>query len=342
MPELKLYHGVASPSEESKRFKDKTSTSYSEAGVERTDEKMVWYFAEGACVFEIAELKGDSAEAIIGQLGDHERDVEGIVKRNPKLLKDDPFGYTVMIVTGEGYEALMDPVTLAKILFAETGTLGKTEQAFIGESVLDFGEHVCVVSPSGALVVGDIEDPDKYLYLIAQSMIGVATYSNVAGELSKLLYEAPREFSESQLSVYEGKLEKQYETAQYVINDVRDEKLNADARDGLIINLLHHHLSIPGHEERIRVLLEVGGRRVDRARAVKAERDAKRIGAILYAIGIIVGFGDTLQLFINLTTPGGLGLDLLTSLGILSPLLAATLATTVMLFRDVFSKTLKF
>jgi hypothetical protein len=342
VPELLLCHGVASPSEESKRFKDKTSTSYSEAGIERTDERLVMYFAAGACVYELERLQGDSAEALIAQLGDHELDVDGIVKRNPKLLKDNPFGYTVMIVTGEGYEAMMDPMTLAKILFAETGTLGKTEQSFIGDSILDFGEHVFVVSPSGALVVGDIEDQDKYLYLIAQSMIGVATYNNVAAALARLLYEAPREFSESQLSGYEGTLEKQYETAQYVINDVRDEKLNADARDGLVINLLHHHLSIPGHEERIRVLLEVGGRRVDRARAVKAERDAKRIGAILYAIGIIVGFGDTLQLYLNLTDPARLGFDVVTTLAILSPLLGATLATTIMLFRDVFSKTLKF
>lgn len=124
-----------------------------------------------------------------------------------------------------------------------------------------------------------------------------------------------------------------------MINVVRSGLLNADARDSLVIGLLHRHLSISEHEGRVRNFLEIASRRVERARSLKTDRDQKRLGAIFYAVAVIVGFGDSLTIYVNFSK--NLNVDFVVALAIIVPLLALTLLTTVVFFRSVFRRTLR-
>lgn len=149
------------------------------------------HFRDGVVYFEVTNFDAATSGELIEELGRHPLDVGALQAKAGGLLDTAPFGYMVMIVTGEGSSEMTDPETLTKVLFAETGDLGKAELGFIEESVLDFGEHVAAISPAGMLVVGDNDEPDKYLYLAAQTMLGVSAYSSVGHALDELLFKTP-------------------------------------------------------------------------------------------------------------------------------------------------------
>jgi len=116
--------------------------------------------------------------------------------------------------------------------------------------------------------------------------------------------------------------------------------LNADARDSLIITLLHRHMSIREHEERVQNFLHLAARRIDRSRMVKQIRDAKRIGAILFATGIVIGISNFLATYVNLTK--NLNLLMTTAMFLIATVLIGVIFATVWVFRDVFTRKLKF
>jgi hypothetical protein len=340
VPELAIYLGAASVNAPGAAArKPPAGDPYRDATLVRREGALEMHFRDGVVLFDVVKRDADTAEALIEELGNHSLDIEAMKAKAGGALDTTPFGYTVMVVTGEGSNAMTDPETLAKVLFAETGDLGKAELGFIETSVLDFGEHVAAVSPAGMLVVGDVDDVEKYLYLAAQTMIGVSAYTSVAQALDALLFKSTRDLTDAELSQYEGRIEAQHDLTQTVINVVRSGLLNADARDSLIIGLLHRHLSISEHEARVRNFLEIAARRVERARALKTDRDQKRLGAIFYAVAVIVGFGDSLTIYVNLNR--NLSMDIVAAIGLVVPLLVLTVITTVVFFRSVFRRTIQ-
>jgi hypothetical protein len=177
---------------------------------------------------------------------------------------------------------------------------------------------------------------------VSQSMVGVATYLAIANELEQQLYETPPTFTEKELSVYEGKLETLSDTTSYLINDVRDEMLNADPRTVLIVRKLQEVVSIVGHEDRVKVFLDVARRKVERARSIKAGREAKRLSAIMFSFSMIVAISNSLVIYINLTRNMEPRLSPFQAIMVEMPLILLTAFLVVFLFREIFKTTLKF
>ena len=212
----------------------------------------------------------------------------------------------------------------------------------LATAMLDFGENVWVISPVGVLIAGEIEDINRCVYLVSQTMVGVATHMAIANELEAQLYETPPTFTEKELTVYEGKLEKISDTVSFVINDVRDEMLNADPRTVLIVRKLHEVMSIEGHEERVKVFMDVARRKVERARAIKASTESKRLSAILFAFSMIIAISNCIVIFVNLTKNMEPRLSPIQALLVEMPIIITTLLMVVFMFREIFKTTLKF
>ena len=135
-------------------------------------------------------------------------------------------------------------------------------------------------------------------------------------------------------------MERLADTTSFVINDVRDEMLNADPRTVLIIRRLHEVMSIEGHEQRVRLFLDVAKRKVDRARAVKASRETKRFSAILFSFSMIVGISNVIVIWVNLTR--NIGMAWWQGLLVELPIVVLTAMIVIRLFREIFQRTLKF
>jgi len=340
---LRVLDGCAAPSEKSKRFKAKLETQYEDAGYKDDPEKgeMTFVFAEGLVVFKERAVTADDAAALLEKVTELEQADSG--KLMESYLGEPPkqtFCFRIIVGDEKLMSVINDKMWIAKLLFQETGSLGAAEMGMLETSLLDFGENAWVVSPVGVLLAGEIEDIRRCIYLVSQSMVGVATYLAIANELKQQLYETPPTFTESELSTYEGKLENLSDTTSYLINDVRDEMLNADPRTVLIVRKLQEVMSIVGHEERVRVFLDVARRKVERARSVKAGRESKRLSAILFAFSMIIAISNSLVIYINLTR--NMSLSPMQAILVEMPLLVLTVALVIYLFREIFKRTLQF
>lgn len=340
---VKVLDGFAAPSEESRRFKEKLETKFEDAGIFR-DEKhgeLGFVFTEGVVVFHERTVEGENVDELIKSIVDLEEvDAKDVFKRYKGTITGDHFSFRVII----GDSVLMDAVDnkeqIAKLLFQETGTLGAAEMGMLSNAVLDFGENKWVISPVGVLLTGEFEDATRCIYLIAQSMVGVASYMSITETLVKRLYEAPPTFTEKELSTYESELERVSDTTNYVINDVRDEMLNADPRTVLIVKKLHEAMSIEPHEQQVKLFLDVARRKVDRARAIKMSREQKRFSAILFSFSVIIGISNIIVIFVNLTK--SLNIHPLVAIVIEAPILVVTVLLVIYLFQEIFKRTLKF
>lgn len=342
---LRVLVGCAVPSDKTKRFKAKLDTQFEDAGYIEDPEKgeLAFVFAEGLVAFRERTVTADSPDAILEKLTELE-DAEPakIVERHLGEVPKQTFEFRILIGGEELMGVINDKMWIARLLFQETGTLGAAEMGMLETSLLDFGENAWVVSPVGVLLAGEIEDIKRCIYLVSQSMVGVATYLAIANELKQQLYETPPTFTEKELSIYEGKLENLSDTTSYLINDVRDELLNADPRTVLIIRKLQDVMSIVEHEDRVKVFLDVARRKVERARSIKAGREAKRLSAILFSFSMIVAISNSLVIYINLTRNMEPRLTSFQAILVEMPLILLTAFLVVFLFREIFKTTLKF
>ncbi len=342
---LRVLDGCAAPSDKSKRFKAKLDTQFEDAGYIDDSEKgeLAFVFAEGMVAFRERTVTAKSPDALVAKVTDLEAlgssdQIEKYLGELPKEI----FCFRILIGGGELMPLVNDKPWIAKLLFQETGSLGAAEMGMLESSLLDFGENAWVVSPVGVLLAGDIDDIKQCIYIVSQSMVGVATYLAIANELEQQLYETPPTFTEKELSVYEGKLENLSDTTSYLINDVRDEMLNADPRTVLIIRKLQQVMSIVEHEDRVKVFLDVARRKVERARSIKAGRESKRLSAILFAFSMIIAISNSLVIYINLTRNMDPKLTPIQAILVEMPLLLLTAALVIFLFREIFKKTLHF
>jgi len=340
---LRVLDGCAAPCEKTKRFKAKLETQYEDAGYKGDPEKgeMMFVFAEGLVVFKERKVTAEDAPALLEKVttldkADVGRLMESCLGEPPK----EKFCFRILVGDEKLMAVIDDKMWIAKLLFQETGSLGAAEMGMLETSLLDFGENAWVVSPVGVLLAGEIEDVRRCIYLVSQSMVGVATYLAIANELKQQLYDTPATFTEGELSIYEAKLENLSDTTSYLINDVRDEMLNADPRTVLIVRKLQDVMSIIGHEERVKVFLDVARRKVERARSIKAGRESKRLSAILFAFSMIIAISNSLVIYINLTR--NMSLSPTQAMLIEMPLLVLTAALVIFLFREIFKKTLHF
>jgi hypothetical protein len=339
---LRVLDGCAAPAENTKRFKAKLDTHYEDAGFKEDTDKgeTIFVFAEGLVVFKERTVAASDLETLLEKVTtmedlDASKAIEGYLGEPPK----ETFCFRILIGGENLMEAVKDKMWIARLLFQETGSLGEAEMGMLEGSLLDFGENVLVVSPVGVLLAGEIEDIRRCVYLVSQSMVGVATYLAIANELKTQLYETPPTFTEKELSVYEGKLENLSDMTSYLINDVRDEMLNADPRTVLIVRKLQEAMSIDSHEDRVKIFLDVARRKVERARSIKAGRESKRLSAILFAFSMIIALSNCIVIYINLTL--NLGLSGFEAILIEIPLLLLTAFLCIYLFKEIFQRTLR-
>jgi len=340
---LRVLEGCAAPSEKSKRFKAKLDTQFEDAGFIEDAEKgeLSFVFAEGIVAFRERTVTAANPDGLLEKLTElEEARPEKIVERLLGEAPKETFRFRILVGGENLMSVINDKMWIAKLLFQETGSLGAAEMGMLANSLLDFGENAWVVSPVGVLLAGEIEDVKRCIYLVSQSMVGVATYLAIANELVQQLYETPPTFTESELSIYEGKLENLSDTTSYLINDVRDEMLNADPRTVLIVRKLQDVMSIVEHENRVRIFLDVARRKVERARSIKAGRESKRLSAILFAFSMIIAISNSLVIYINLTR--NMNLTPMQAILVEMPLLVLTVALVIFLFREIFKKTLQF
>jgi hypothetical protein len=341
---LRVLDECAAPAENTKRFKDKLDTTFEDAGYTEAPEKgeMAFVFAEGLVLFKERAVTAGDPESLLSKVTELEDAGTGKLMEN--YLGEPPketFCFRILIGDEKLMPVVNDKIWIAKLLFQETGSLGAAEMGMLANSLLDFGENAWVVSPVGVLLAGEIEDIRRCIYLVSQSMVGVATYLAIANELEQQLYETPPTFTEGELSIYEGKLENLSDTTSYLINDVRDEMLNADPRTVLIVRKLQEVMSIVGHEERVQVFLDVARRKVERARSIKAGRESKRLSAILFAFSMIIAISNSLVIYINLTRNMDPRLTPTQAILVEMPLLVLTAALVIFLFREIFKRTLR-
>jgi hypothetical protein len=342
---LRVLEGCAAPSDKSKRFKAKLETQFEDAGYMEDPKKgnMAFVFAEGMVAFQERTITADGPDTLIAKLTELEEvDLAALLGKYLGEPPRETFGFRILVGDEKLMPVLNDKLWIAKLLFQETGTLGAAEMGMLATSLLDFGENAWVVSPVGVLIAGEIEDIKRCIYIVSQSMVGVATYLAIANELEKQLYETPPTFTEKELSIYEGKLETLSDTTSYLINDVRDEMLNADPRTVLIIRKLQEVMSIVEHEDRVKVFLDVARRKVERARSIKTGRESKRLSAILFAFSMIIAISNSLVIYINLTRNMDPRLTPMQAILVEMPLLLLTAFLVIFLFREIFKKTLHF
>ncbi len=328
---------------EGKRFKEKLETHFEDAAIkeDKARGETVFYFSEGIVVFKERLVEAETVEALTQQITElEENSAEDVLKTHAGEVSKQTFRFRIIVAGEDFMQYVNDKPLIAKLLFMETGTLGAAEMSMMETGLLDFGENAWWISPVGVLLAGEIDDVTRCVYLVAQTMVGVATYMSIADALEKQLFEAPPTFTEKELSAYDGAMERLADTTSFVINDVRDEMLNADPRTVLIIRKLHEVMSIEGHEQRVNLFLTVAKRKVDRARAVKASREAKRFSAILFSFSMIVGISNVIVIFVNLTR--NLGLPWWQGLLVELPIVVLTAGIVIYLFKEIFQKTLKF
>jgi len=318
-------------------------THFEDAAIKEDKERaeIALYFSEGLVIFKEQAAEGDTIEELIGKITEIEpSDPKAVLKLHSGEVAEQHFAFRVIIGGPEIMEYCSDKMLIAKLLFQETGSLGAAELSMLDKAVLDFGENQWVISPVGVLLAGEIEDVMRCIYLVAQTMVGVATYMAIAQALEKQLYEAPPTFTEKELSAYDTAMERLADTTSFVINDVRDEMLNADPRTVLIIRRLHEVMSVEGHEQRVKLFLDVAKRKVDRARAIKGSREAKRFSAILFSFSMIVGISNIIVIWVNLTR--NIGMPPQQAILVELPIVIATVAIVLYLFKEIFKRTLKF
>jgi hypothetical protein len=342
---VRVLDGCAAPVKKSKRFKDKFETHYEDAGFFEDKKKgeTAFIFTEGIVVFKERSVEGKSLDELQeGVAGLETLEPEVLLKDYVDQITKEHFCFRIIIGGENMLSCIQDKMWIAKLLFRETGSLGAAEMSMLATAVLDFGENAWVISPMGVLLVGEIAEIKRCIYLVGLTMTGVATHMAIANELEHQLYETPPTFTEKELSVYEGKLEKISDTVSYVINDVRDEMLNADPRTVLIIKKLHEVMSLVEHESRVNVFMDVARRKVERARTIKASREAKRLAAILFAFSMIIAISNIIVIWVNLTKnivpPIEPGYAILIEL----PIIIAVLLLVIVLFKEIFKTTLKF
>jgi len=342
---VRVLDGCAAPSNKAKRFKEKLETHYEDAGFKEDPEKgeTAFFFSEGLVVFRERTASADTLDGLLDKTAEFEEmGPKELLSAYEKEITDENFCFKVIIGDEKVMAGIQDKMWIAKLLFKETGSLGAAEMGMLSTALLDFGENAWVISPVGVLIAGEIEDINRCIYLISQTMIGVATHLAIAKELEQQLYETPPTFTESELTVYEGKLEKISDTVSYVINDVRDEMLNADPRTVLIIKKLHEVMSIVEHEDRVKVFMDVARRKIDRARSIKASREAKRLSAILFAFSMIIAISNIIAIWVNLTTNMSPPFTPYQAILFELPVIIVVAAMVVLLFKEIFKTTLKF
>ena len=341
---LRVMDGCAAPAKPSKRFEAKLETRYEDSTLVHDEKKgeTAFTFSEGMVAFKERTASGATLDGLLENLTTLEPlPPSEILAPYLDRVSGGTFSFRVLVGSENLMEALKDNMWIAKVLFMETGSLGAAEMGMLSNATLDFGENAWVISPAGVLLAGEIEDPMHCVYLIAQTMVGVATHMAIAEELKQQLYETPPTFTEGELTTYEGKLERISDTVSYVINDVRDEMLNADPRTVLIIRKLHEAMSIEAHESRVKVFMDVAKRKVERARVIKASREAKRLSAILFAFSMIIAFSNSFVIYVNLTKNLEPGLSPVQALLVEMPLFIITVLLVVAMFREIFTRTLK-
>lgn len=342
---VRVLDGCAAPVKKSKRFKEKLETHFEDAGFFEDKKKgeMAFVFTEGIVVFRERTVVGkDLEEALANVTGLENLEPKDVLKGYVDQVSEEHFCFRVIFGGENMLSAIQDKMWIAKILFRETGSLGAAEMSMLATAILDFGENAWVISPVGVLLVGEIADVNRCIYIVSQTMVGVATHMAIANELEKQLYDTPPTFTEKELSVYEGKLEKISDTVSFVINDVRDEMLNADPRTVLIIRKLHEVMSIVEHENRVKVFMDVARRKVERARSIKASREAKRLSAILFAFSMIIAISNTIVIWVNLTKNIQPPFTPLQAMLVELPVIILVLLLVVVMFREIFKTTLKF
>ncbi len=341
--QARVLDAVSAPSEESKRFREKLETHFEDAALKEDKQRgeLAFYFQEGLVIFRERKVEAETIDALIEAITELEEvSADEMLKAHGGEVSPQHFTFRVVLGESDLMAFVPDKMAMAKLLFLETGSLGAAELGMLDKAVLDFGENQWVISPAGVLIAGEIDDVTRCLYLVAQTMVGVATYMSIAEALVKQLYEAPPTFTERELSAYDGAMERLADTTSFVINDVRDEMLNADPRTVLIIRRLHEVMSVEGHEQRVNLFLNVAKRKVDRARAVKASRETKRFSAILFSFSMIVGISNVIVIFVNLTR--NMGLPVWQGVLIELPIVILTAGIVIYLFKEIFQKTLKF
>jgi hypothetical protein len=342
---VRVLDGCAAPVKKAKRFKEKLETHFEDAGFFEDKEKgvMAFVFTEGVVVFKERTVEGRNLDELLeGVSGLGDTEPEDLLKGYVDQVSKEHFCFRVIIGGENMLSSIQDKFWIAKLLFRETGSLGAAEMSMLATAVLDFGENAWVISPVGVLLVGEIADVTRCIYIVSQTMVGVATHMAIANELEQQLYETPPTFTEKELSVYEGKLEKISDTVSYVINDVRDEMLNADPRTVLIIRKLHEVMSLVEHESRVNVFMDVARRKVERARAIKASREAKRLSAILFAFSMIIAISNTIVIWVNLTKNIQPPFTPFQAMLVELPVIIVVMVLVVVLFREIFKTTLKF